>query len=206
MYERFTERSRRILALANQAAGHWNHEYIGTEHILVGIMKEDTGLGAHVLKHFGMDLNKLMKAMEAIIKVGPEMVIIGKLPQTPRTKRTIELAVKNAREMNHSYVGTEHILLGLLEAADYAAADVLSDFGITKEKVLAEVKRMIGIDVPEEEGCLVCNKFNMCQFAHMLNTSDQDMMMSLFGDMADQLMAETFKFFGEKCLIFERES
>ncbi len=206
MYEQFTERARRIIALANQAAGHWNHEYIGTEHILVGIMKEDTGLGAHVLKHFGMTLNNLMEAIEAIIKIGPDMVTMGKLPQTPKAKKVIEHAIENARELKHSYVGTEHILLGLLEAADSAAADVLSNFGITKEKALKEIKHMIGIDPVEEEGCLICNKFNMCRFTQMLNMSDQILMETLFGELADEIVAATFKFFGEKCLIFERES
>ena len=125
MFERFTDRARKVMALANQEAQRFNHEYIGTEHILLGLVKEGSGVGANVLKNLDVDLRKVRLEVEKLVKSGPDMVTMGKLPQTPRAKKVIEYAIEEARNLNHNYVGTEHLLLGLLREHDGVAAQVL---------------------------------------------------------------------------------
>jgi len=122
MFERFTDRARKVMALANQEAQRFNHEYIGTEHILLGLVKEGSGVGANVLKNLDVDLRKVRLEVEKLVKSGPDMVTMGKLPQTPRAKKVIEYAIEEARNLNHNYVGTEHLLLGLLREHDGVAA------------------------------------------------------------------------------------
>src|ERR1700733_10119929 len=114
MYERFTDRARKVMQLANQEAQRFNHEYIGTEHLLLGLIKEGSGVAANVLHNLDIDLRKIRLEIEKIVQSGPDMVTMGKLPQTPRAKKAIEYAVQEAMGLDHNYVGTEHILLGLL--------------------------------------------------------------------------------------------
>ena len=114
MLERLTERAKKVLALANQEAQRFNHEYVGTEHYLLGLVKEGTGVGANVLKNLGLDLHRVRLEVEKVVKPGPEMVQIAALPKTPRAKKVLEYALEEARNLNHNYIGTEHILLGLL--------------------------------------------------------------------------------------------
>ena len=109
MYERFTDRARKVMQLANQEAQRFNHEYIGTEHILLGLVKEGSGVAANVLKNLDVDLRKIRIEVEKIVQSGPDMVTMGKLPQTPRAKKVIEYAMEEARNLNHNYVGTEHL-------------------------------------------------------------------------------------------------
>ena len=117
MYERFTDRARKVMQLANQEAQRFNHEYIGTEHILLGLVKEGSGVAANVLKNLDVDLRKIRLEVEKLVQSGPEMVTMGKLPQTPRAKKVIEYSMEEARNLNHNYVGTEHILLGFAARA-----------------------------------------------------------------------------------------
>ena len=112
MYERFTDRARKVMQLANQEAQRFNHEYIGTEHVLLGLIKEGSGVAANVLKNLDVDLRKIRLEVEKLVQSGPDMVTMGKLPQTPRAKKVIEYSMEEARHLNHNYVGTEHILLG----------------------------------------------------------------------------------------------
>ncbi|MBN2447984.1 MAG: AAA family ATPase, partial [Phycisphaerae bacterium] len=151
MFERFTDRARKVMALANQEAQRFNHEYIGTEHILLGLVKEGSGVGANVLKNLGVDLRKIRLEVEKLVKSGPEMVTMGKLPQTPRAKRVIEYAIEEARNLNHNYVGTEHLLLGLLREQDGVAAQVLMNLGLKLEDVREEVLNLLGAGVENEE-------------------------------------------------------
>ena len=151
MFERFTDRARKVMALANQEAQRFNHEYIGTEHILLGLVKEGSGVGANVLKNLGVDLRKVRMEVEKLVKSGPEMVTMGKLPQTPRAKRVIEYAIEEARNLNHNYVGTEHLLLGLLREQDGVAAQVLMNLGLKLEEVREEVLNLLGAGVEGEE-------------------------------------------------------
>ncbi|MGA0287785.1 MAG: ATP-dependent Clp protease ATP-binding subunit [Phycisphaerales bacterium] len=151
MFERLTDRARKVMALANQEAQRFNHEYIGTEHILLGLVKEGSGVGANVLKNLGIDLRKVRLEVEKLVKSGPEMVTMGKLPQTPRAKKVIEYAIEEARNLNHNYVGTEHLLLGLLREHDGVAAQVLLNLGLKLEEVREEVLNLLGASVEGEE-------------------------------------------------------
>jgi ATP-dependent Clp protease ATP-binding subunit ClpC len=152
MFERLTDRARKVMALANQEAQRFNHEYIGTEHILLGLVKEGSGVGANVLKNLGIDLRKVRLEVEKLVKSGPEMVTMGKLPQTPRAKKVIEYAIEEARNLNHNYVGTEHLLLGLLREQDGVAAQVLLNLGLKLEEVREEVLNLLGAGGEQEEG------------------------------------------------------
>ena len=147
MFERFTDRARKVMALANQEAQRFNHEYIGTEHILLGLVKEGSGVGANVLKNLDVDIKKLRLEIEKLVKSGPDMVTMGKLPQTPRAKKVIEFAIEEARALNHNYVGTEHILLGLLRETEGIAAQVLMNLGLKLENVRQEVLNLLGAGV-----------------------------------------------------------
>ncbi|MFM7809012.1 MAG: ATP-dependent Clp protease ATP-binding subunit, partial [Planctomycetota bacterium] len=151
MFERLTDRARKVMALANQEAQRFNHEYIGTEHILLGLVKEGSGVGANVLKNLGIDLRKVRLEVEKLVKSGPEMVTMGKLPQTPRAKKVIEYAIEEARNLNHNYVGTEHLLLGLLREQDGVAAQVLLNLGLKLEEVREEVLNLLGAGGDSEQ-------------------------------------------------------
>ncbi len=144
MYERFTDRARKVMQLANQEAQRFNHEYIGTEHILLGLVKEGSGVAANVLKNLDVDLRKIRLEVEKLVQSGPEMVTVGKLPQTPRAKKVIEYSMEEARNLNHSYVGTEHILLGLLREQEGVAAQVLMNLGLKLDDVREEVLNLLG--------------------------------------------------------------
>jgi ATP-dependent Clp protease ATP-binding subunit ClpC len=144
MFERFTDRARKVMALANQEAQRFNHEYVGTEHILLGLVKEGQGVAANVLHNLGIDLKKIRLEVEKIVKSGPDMVTMGKLPQTPRAKKVIEFAIEEARSLGHNYVGTEHLLLGLLREHDGVAAQVLMNLGLKLDDVRAEVLNILG--------------------------------------------------------------
>ncbi len=145
MFERFTDRARKVMALANREAQNFNHEYIGTEHILLGLVTENSGVGAQVLKNLGVDAKLLRQEVEKLVKSGPDMVLFGKLPQTPRAKKVIEFAIEEARALNHTYVGTEHMLLGLLREGEGVAAQVLTNLGLELETVRQEVLNLLGV-------------------------------------------------------------
>jgi len=144
MYERFTDRARKVMQLANQEAQRFNHEYIGTEHILLGLIKEGSGVAANVLKNLDVDLRKIRLEVEKLVQSGPDMVTMGKLPQTPRAEKVIEYSMEEARNLNHNYVGTEHILLGLLREQEGVAAQVLMNLGLKLEDVREEVLNLLG--------------------------------------------------------------
>jgi ATP-dependent Clp protease ATP-binding subunit ClpC len=144
MFERFTDRARKVMQLANQEAQRFNHEYIGTEHILLGLVKEGSGVAANVLKNLDVDLRKIRLEVEKLVQSGPEMVTMGKLPHTPRAKKVIEYAMEEARNLNHNYVGTEHLLLGLLREEEGVAAQVLRNLGLKLEDVREEVLNLLG--------------------------------------------------------------
>jgi ATP-dependent Clp protease ATP-binding subunit ClpC len=142
-FEKFSERARRVLTLAQEEAQHFNHSYIGTEHILLGLLREDEGVGAKVLANLGVSLTKARSAVEFIIGRGDKPAS-GEIGLTPRAKRVIELAIDEARHLGHNYIGTEHLLLGLLREGGGVAADVLDSFGITLERTRAETTRVLG--------------------------------------------------------------
>ncbi|MBL7140119.1 MAG: ATP-dependent Clp protease ATP-binding subunit [Planctomycetes bacterium] len=150
MFERFTDRARKVMALANQEAQRFNHEYVGTEHVLLGLVKEGQGVAANVLHNLQVDLKKIRLEVEKIVKSGPAMVTMGKLPQTPRAKKVIEFAIEEARNLGHNYVGTEHLLLGLLREHDGVAAQVLMNLGLKLDDVRAEVLNILGASMEAE--------------------------------------------------------
>ena len=152
MYERFTDRARKVMQLANQEAQRFNHEYIGTEHILLGLVKEGSGVAANVLKNLDVDLRKIRLEVEKIVQSGPDMVTMGKLPQTPRAKKVLEYGMEEARNLNHNYVGTEHLLLGLIREQEGVAAQVLMNLGLKLEDVREEVLNLLGHGAEGAEG------------------------------------------------------
>jgi ATP-dependent Clp protease ATP-binding subunit ClpC len=137
-FDKFTERARKVLQLAQEEAQRFNHNYIGTEHILLGLVREGDGVAARVLNNLGIELQKVRSAVEFIIGRGDRMVM-GDIGLTPRAKRVIELAVDEARRLNHHYIGTEHLLLGLVREGEGIAAGVLESLGVSLEKVRAQV-------------------------------------------------------------------
>jgi ATP-dependent Clp protease ATP-binding subunit ClpC len=144
MYEKFTDRARKVMQLANQEAQRFNHEYIGTEHILLGLVKEGSGVAANVLKNLDIDLRKIWLEVEKIVQSGPDMVTMGKLPQTPRAKKVIEYAIEEARNFKHDYVGTEHLLLGLIREEEGVASQVLMNLGLSLTAIRDEVLQILG--------------------------------------------------------------
>ncbi|MDP6226721.1 MAG: ATP-dependent Clp protease ATP-binding subunit, partial [Dehalococcoidia bacterium] len=141
-FEKFSERARRVLSLAQEEAQRFNHNYIGTEHILLGLVRETEGVAARVLSSLAVDLSKVQSAVEFIIGRG-EKPTQGEIGLTPRAKKVVELAVDEARRMNHTYIGTEHLLIGLLREGEGVAAGVLESLGVTLDKVRAETHRIL---------------------------------------------------------------
>ncbi len=150
-FEKFSERARRVLSLAQEEAQRFNHNYIGTEHILLGLVRETEGVAARVLANLGIDLTKVRSAVEFIIGRG-EKPVQGEIGLTPRAKKVVELAVDEARRMNHNYIGTEHLLIGLLREGEGVAAGVLESLGITLDKVRSETHRILSQSAPTSSG------------------------------------------------------
>lgn len=174
MYERFTDRARQVLSLANEEARRFNHEYVGTEHILLGLVREETGVGANVLKSLGVDLPKVHLEIEKIVQAGPDIVTMGKRSQTPRAKKVIEYAIEESRNLNHNYVGTEHLLLGLLREVEGVASQVLMNLGLALTTVRGEVFEILGYPRSEgfDPGVEAPDKFRP-SYAELHNLPDQ---------------------------------
>src|SRR5579859_4999395 len=141
-FDKFTERARKVLTLAQEEAQRFNHNYIGTEHLLLGLVREGDGVAAKVLGNMGVELNKVRSAVEFIIGRGDRMVM-GEIGLTPRAKKVIELAVDEARRLNHHYIGTEHLLLGLVREGEGIAAGVLESLGVNLEKVRTQTIQVL---------------------------------------------------------------
>jgi len=147
-FDKFTERARRVLTLAQEEALRFNHNYIGTEHLLLGLVREGEGVAAKVLANLGVELNKVRSAVEFIIGRG-DRAVMGEIGLTPRAKKVIELAVDEARRLGHHYIGTEHLLLGLVREGEGIAAGVLESLGVSLEKLRAEVTRILSQSMPQ---------------------------------------------------------
>src|SRR5580765_7322383 len=146
MFDRFTDRARKVMGLAKAEAQRLNHEYIGTEHILLGLVQEGSGVAANVLKQMNIDLKRIRNEIEKIVKGSPTMVTQGNLPFTPRAKKVLELAVEEASNLGHNYIGTEHLLLGLIKENEGIAARVLLNLGVKLEEVREEILEFLGAD------------------------------------------------------------
>ena len=142
MFERFTERARQVVVLAQDEARALKHNYIGTEHILLGLLREEEGLAARVLESLDITVEEVRAQVARIVGQGDE-VTTGQIPFTPRAKKVLELALREALSLGHNYIGTEHILLGLVRENEGVAARILLDFDADAEKIRNEIIRML---------------------------------------------------------------
>ena len=141
-FDKFTERARKVLRLAQEEAQRLQHNYIGTEHLLLGLVREGEGVAGKVLTSLDVDLEKVRKAVEDIIGRG-DRIVLGEIGLTPRAKKVIELAVDEARRFNHDYIGTEHLLLGLIREGNGIGAGVLESFGLSLQEVRAKTIQVL---------------------------------------------------------------
>ncbi|UCG53310.1 MAG: ATP-dependent Clp protease ATP-binding subunit [Candidatus Latescibacterota bacterium] len=144
MHDRFTDRVRRVIYFARDEANRLQHDYIGTEHLLLGIVREGEGIAAKVLSKMDLDFEQIQQAVESMVKSTGASLTIGEIPFTPRAKRVLELAIEEARLLGHNYVGTEHLLLGLIREGEGVAAQVLAELGVDRKRVREEVLRLLG--------------------------------------------------------------
>jgi ATP-dependent Clp protease ATP-binding subunit ClpC len=151
MFDRFTDRARKVMGLARQEAQRFNHDYIGTEHILLGLVQEGSGVAASVLKNLDIDLKKIRHEVEKLVSSGTTMVTMGQLPFTPRAKKVLELSLEEASNLGHTYIGTEHLLLGLIRENEGIAAQVLRNLKVKLEDVRDEVLELLGADPQEPD-------------------------------------------------------
>lgn len=150
MSTRFTERAQRVILIAQEEAKRLNHDYVGTEHILLGLIALGEGVAAQVLANLGIDLRRVRAEIEKIVGTGDNMMLLGEIPFTPRAKKVLEYAVEEAQHMGHSYIGTEHILLGLIREEEGVAARVLENLGLKLDVVREEVLNLLGEGEPQK--------------------------------------------------------
>ncbi len=148
-FDRFTKRARHVLTLAQEEARSFQHNYIGTEHLLLGLVREGEGIAAQVLRNLGVEVNQVRSAVEAIIGRG-DRIVLGEVGFTPRAKKVIELAVDEARRLNHRFIGTEHLLLGLIREGEGIGAGVLESLGVRLDQARTEVLRVLRQNQQEE--------------------------------------------------------
>ena len=141
-FDKFTERARKVVSLAQEEAQRFQHRYIGTEHLLLGLVREGEGVAARVLADFGVELDKVRRALEFIVGRG-DRIVLGEIDLTPRSKKVIELAKDEARRLNHHYIGTEHLLLGLVREGEGIATGILESLGVNLEKVRTQTIQVL---------------------------------------------------------------
>ncbi len=148
MFNRFTERARKVIVFAKEEARRFNHDYIGTEHLLLGLIREGEGVAAAVLQKLGLDLESIRMEVEKLVQPGPQTQVLGDIPFTPRSKKALELSAEEARALGHNYIGTEHLLLGLVKEGEGMAYRVLLNLGLDLSKVRNEVMDLLGSGIP----------------------------------------------------------
>ena len=151
MFNRFTERARRVILLAREEAKRLDHDYLGTEHLLLGLIREGEGVAALALQNLGIDLEQVRQEVEKAVGKGGGSLFLGQIPFTPRAKKVLELAVTEARNLGHNYIGTEHLLLGLIREGEGVAAQILTNLGADLEKVREEVVDLLGEKISVEK-------------------------------------------------------
>src|SRR5262245_7642545 len=144
VFERFTERARRVIILAREEAGRFRHDFVGTEHVLLGLIRDGEGIATAVLQRLGLRLETVKAEVERALAGFPKTLTFGEVPFTPRAKRVLELSWDEARQLGHNYIGTEHLLLGLIREGEGVAARVLENLGVDLTKVRSNVIRMLG--------------------------------------------------------------
>lgn len=147
MFNRFTERARKVIVYAKEEARRFNHDYIGTEHLLLGLIREGEGVAAAVLQKLGLDLESIRLEVEKLVQPGPQTQVVGDIPFTPRSKKALELSAEEARALGHNYIGTEHLLLGLVKEGEGMAYRVLLNLGLDLGKLRNEVMELLGSGV-----------------------------------------------------------
>src|SRR5262245_27265767 len=191
MFDRFTDRAKKVMSFARQEAMKFNHEYIGTEHILLGLVQEGSGVAANVLKNMNIDLEKIRHEVEKIVKTGPSMVTMGQLPFTPRAKKVLELSMEEASQLSHNYIGTEHLLLGLIKENEGIAAQVLMNLGVKLEEVREEVLEFLGAsDNNNEEESEPQEQQGQAQSTPQANTKSKTPALDSFGRDLTELARE----------------
>src|SRR3990167_7355100 len=148
MFNKFTERARKVILLAKEEAKRFNHDYIGTEHILLGLIREGEGVAAEVLQNLGLSLETIRLEIQKLVQPGPSTIVSGNPPFTPKAEKVIELAMDEAKAMGHNYVGTEHLLLGLIREGEGVASQVLLNLGLDLNKVREEIIELLGSATP----------------------------------------------------------
>jgi ATP-dependent Clp protease ATP-binding subunit ClpC len=148
MFNRFTERARKVIVYAKEEAKRFNHDYIGTEHLLLGLIREGEGVAAAVLQKLGLDLETIRLEVEKLVQPGPATQVVGDIPFTPRSKKALELSAEEARALGHNYIGTEHLLLGLVKEGEGMAYRVLLNLGLDLGKLRNEVMELLGSGIP----------------------------------------------------------
>ena len=143
MFERFTERARQVVVLAQGEARALKHNYIGTEHILLGLLREEEGLAARVLESLDITVEEVREQVKRLVGEGDEEIVTGQIPFTPRAKKVLELALREALSLGHSYIGTEHVLLGVVRENQGVAARILLDFDADAETIRNEIMRVL---------------------------------------------------------------
>jgi len=144
MYEKFTDSARKVLQLANQEAQRFNHAIVGTEHVLLGLVKEGYGVAATSLRNLSVDPRKIRLEVEKLVVAGPDMVTMGTLPHTESLTAAIQAAIQESANLKHTYVGTEHILLGLLADPNHISSDVLMNLGVNLNDLRTEIMELLG--------------------------------------------------------------
>ena len=152
MFNKFTERARKVILLAKEEAKRFNHDYIGTELILLGLIREGEGVAAAVLQKLGLSPEKIRLEVEKLVQSGPSTMVSGDIPFTPKAKKVIELAMEEARSLGHNYIGTEHLLLGLIREGEGVASQVLMNLGLDLNRVRSEVITLLGSSSPAPAG------------------------------------------------------
>ena len=148
MFNRFTERARKVIVYAKEEARRFNHDYIGTEHLLLGLIREGEGVAAAVLQKLGLDLETIRIEVEKLVQPGPQTQVLGDIPFTPRSKKALELSAEEARSLGHNYIGTEHLLLGLVKEGEGMAYRVLLNLGLDLARLRNEVMELLGSGIP----------------------------------------------------------
>jgi len=148
MFDRFTERARKVIALAREEAGRLGHDYIGTEHLLLGLIREGGGVAAAVLENLNVDLERVRLEVEKLVVMGGGTLTLGEVPFTPRAKKVLELSVEETQNLGHNYIGTEHLLLGLIREGEGVAAKVMEGLGVKLEKAREITINLLGGNVP----------------------------------------------------------
>jgi ATP-dependent Clp protease ATP-binding subunit ClpA len=199
MYELYTDRARKVMQLANQSAQLFNHEFVGVEHLFMGLVAEGTGVAAKVLGMFGVTLEKARDEIRKVVQSGPDMVTMGRLPYTPRVKNVIASAIEEVKSLNHRYIDTEHLLLGLLREREGAAYQAMTNMGLNVDEIRSKTLEVIGEDLAQDVPPIIADKHDNHRTVHRIQRLESDlseavsMLNDLFHSVGQMLDRDTAK-------------